>query len=583
MDITPTGAIPEPLGYSGGMPPASPAPAPHPAGFRFRPWMAGAGGAVVALGAIGALSASLLLKSGPGIDKMVPDNTGLYATVYLDPSLPQKVNLLRMAHHFPDLHTDAQLTQKLNDSLDQALKETGLTYSKDIAPWLGARISSVTDFGIKPTTAVLFASKDDAAAGAALAKVRSSVPGKKLTWSTETYQGVTLSVGTNAGATTVYALVDHTAVLADSDGIVRDIIDTDTGKRATLQSTADYIATVALLPSDRLVLAYVNGPALVGMLKTEISKQGLATTTPIPDSAWKELGAFRGMGLTLAAGTDGLTGDVEVKVDSTKLDAAGRAALTSTRHNALLGWIPQRAFAVMATSGLKSSLQSGLDQAGTLDASTRDSLTQLGLLGPSGVVAHLTGDLAVEVESPAPQQIGGAILIGTTDPAGMQIFLTKLGTIAEFAASSSVPGSGLAATPAQKSVYKGVTIVTFPVSGLNAPGIAPSFAVTNGIGIVASSPAEIHDLIDAHSSGTSIAQATNFAATRAATFANPQSFLYVDVTATASAILSYVPAAQRGSYDSQVAPNLAPVKAIMVASNGQPDRISERVFVLIPN
>lgn len=547
--------------------------------------MIAAGAAVVGAGAIGALAFTLLLKPGPGIDRMVPDDAGLYATVYLDPSVPQKANLVRMAHHFPDLRTDQQLTQKLNDWLDQALKDTGLSFTRDVQPWLGSRLTTVGEFSSRPTGALLIASKDDAAAQAALARVRTSQPGKTLTWSTTTYQGVSLSVGTGHGMTTVYAYFDHTAVLADSEGIVHAVIDTDQGKRGSLLQTADYQATVALLPSDRLVLAYLNGPRLLEMLKAQASTR-LKGAAPlkVPDSAWRELAAFRGIGMTLAAGSDGLLGDVEIKIDASKLDTTMKNAIAqSARRNALLAWIPQRAFGVLASNGLKSGLQSAIDQTGALDAQASDSLKQLGLLGNNGVIAHLTGDLALEIESPTARTIGGAVLIGTSDPAGMQIFLTKLGTIAELAAPSSSVSGSLTATPALKSTYKGVPITSFPISGLGVTGLAPSFAVTQGVGIIASSPAAIRSLIDAHSGGTTIARAANFAAVKAATFADPQNFLYVDVSETVDAILSYVPPAQRGTYDREVAPNLAPVKAVMIASQGQSDRLSERVFVLIPN
>jgi hypothetical protein len=260
-----------------------------------------------------------------------------------------------------------------------------------------------------------------------------------------------------------------------------------------------------------------------------------------------------------------------------------RALAQSSRRNALLAWVPERALGVLASNDVKSGIQSALDQASpTMDAQTRDSLQQFGLLGDKGVIAHLTGDLALEVEAPAAKKIGGAVLIGTSDASGMQAFLTRLGTLAELGNLGSGPGGSSSALSVQKSTYRGVSITSFPISGLVSPDLVPSIAVTQGAGIVASSPAEVRSLIDAHLAGTTIARAHNFAAVAAATFADPQSFLYVDVTATTDAILSYVPAADRRTYDT-ARTNLAPVKAFMVASHQQPDRLSERVFILIPS
>jgi hypothetical protein len=568
----------------GGAQPLQPlAPAP-PSGFRLPRWLPVAGAGLVAAGAIGALAVGLLLKSGPGTDRMIPVNASLYATVYLSPSVPQKANLLRLAHRFPDLRTDQQLTSKLNSTMNEGLKETGLSFEKDIQPWLGSRLSAVAQFSDHPSGALLFDAKDDAKAIATLARLRTTPQGKQLSWSDSTYNGVTVSTGTGKGSmTTVYAFLDHTAVVASSVTLLQDIIDTDKGKGATLFTDANYQATVALLPSDRLVLAYVSGPSLLATIKTEVTKQATGSLT-VPDSAWQELAAFRGLGMTLAAGTDGLSGELEVKLDASKLSAATRQSLTQSSHrNALLQWVPQRAFGVVSSTGIKTGIQSALAQPGTLDAQTKQSLEQFGVLGSNGVIAHLTGDLAVEVEETAPRSLGGAFLVGTNDAPGMQIFLTKIATLVQLSGGTGSLNLNTLNTPVEKSTYHGVTITSFPIPDLGVPGVAPAFAVTGGVGILASSPAEIRAIIDAQRNGGNITSADHFVAASAATFRAPQGFFYLDVSEATTAILDYAPAASLSSYDAKAAANLAPVKAVLIASQGSSDRISERIFILIPN
>src|SRR5439155_1649332 len=102
---------------------------------RYRRLLIPAGGLVV-VGAAAAAALVLVLTPRTSVEKMVPATVDVYAVANLDPSLSQKVNLLRAVHRFPDTSTD----QKLGEQLDKALKDSGITFSGDIQPWLGAQV-----------------------------------------------------------------------------------------------------------------------------------------------------------------------------------------------------------------------------------------------------------------------------------------------------------------------------------------------------------------------------------------------------------------------------------------------------------
>ena len=123
---------------------------------------------VVAGGVIGAF-AFLLRGSSDVLTKMVPSDASVYATVYLDPALGQKLALRDLVHRFPATDTSAEIDQRLSRFFDQGLQVTNLSFQSDIRPWVGSQAGVVVRIGATSTDfALLVASKDDAAAQAAL-------------------------------------------------------------------------------------------------------------------------------------------------------------------------------------------------------------------------------------------------------------------------------------------------------------------------------------------------------------------------------------------------------------------------------
>src|SRR5207253_10039667 len=97
------------------VPPAAPgaAAAPQCWFLRHRRLLIPAG-AVLALGAVSAAAVLILAKQTSTIEKMVPASADVIAVANLDPSVAQKVNLLRAVHSFPDYKTDKAIADKLD-------------------------------------------------------------------------------------------------------------------------------------------------------------------------------------------------------------------------------------------------------------------------------------------------------------------------------------------------------------------------------------------------------------------------------------------------------------------------------------
>src|SRR6202521_4600229 len=398
--------------------------------------------AVLALGAVSAAAVLLLVKPSGGVEKMVPATTDVIAVANLDPSVTQKVNLLRAVHSFPDYKTDKAIT----DKLDQLLKDSDLSFSGDVQPWLGSEIGVSARLNLVSTNdspaAVYLVSRDDTKALAMLAKLRASKYGKKLQWKDETYSGITISVGTPSNTTdktAAYSYVDHVVVFATSSAQIHEIIDTDQGRAPRLVDSNDYKATLAALPSDRLCFFFFNGKSLVAGVKKQM------TTTPALSLALKNMNdvdALQGIGATLSANGDGLLADVLVKLDQSKLSPATRETFAhSGRADAIVSWIPKSSDAFLAITSLNRTIQTVLDQSGN-QASVKAGTDAVGLTGPGGVLPHLTGDAGLEVEFGRTGLPAGAILLGTDNAQSMNAFFAKLLALAEGVAGSSFGGSG---------------------------------------------------------------------------------------------------------------------------------------------
>jgi Protein of unknown function (DUF3352) len=572
--------------------PIAPSVAPRPWFARYRHLLIAAGG-VVALGAVSAAAVLLLVKPSATVEKMVPASQQLIVVANVDPSVSQKVNLLRAVHSFPDVKTDAAIDAKL----DQVFKDSGFTFSGDIKPWLGPQVAVSAKLDLASAknspAAVYIASRDDTKAKAMLAKLRAGKYGTKYQWKDETYNGITISIGTPTQASqpsAAYSLVDHVVVFATTGAQIHEIIDTDQGRAARLVDSSDFKATLAGLPSDRLGYLYVNGKSLMAGVKKEM------TTTPSLSLALKGLNdvdALQGIGATVSANGDGVLADVLVKLDQSKLSPVTRDALAHPgRAETIVSWVPKKSDAFLAITSLNKTIQSLLDQSGN-QASVKTATDGFGLTGPGGVLPHLTGDAGLEVGFASNGIPAGAIVLGTNDAASMNAFFGKLLVLAEGAAGFGFSGSGAGSTSAlqppashiTKTTYRGVAITSWTsavLGSLGAGALSPSYAVLDGMGILGSTPAEVKAIIDAHKDGATIASDSTYKTASAASLSRPSAIIYLDIAKLVEAIRTSPLGAQAGlKSGSALSANVQPVKAVIITATSDADKATERFFVIV--
>ncbi len=523
---------------------------------------------VVAGIAVGAL-AFALRGSSDTISKLVPSDASVYATVYLDPALSQKLAIRNLMKKFPAVDTTGELNNRLNEFFDSAFEGSGISFEKDIAPWVGGQVGAVVKVEKTATSAaLLIASKDDAAATTSLSKLKAQLANSGDSFTTEQHAGVTLAIGTPSSGTDkhVFGMVGHTVIFASTTPIAESVIDTSQGSHPNITSTSGYANVQKGLPKDRLAMVFIDAAPLIQDLEQNVSSAATAAL-PGPVTA---LEAYRAAGIAVSAADSGVTIDVSVDLDASKLSAEQRAALTAAPHdNTTYRFVPRSSYVLIAGENLDQTIHDGLNAAIEQDPSVKDGTDQLGLTGSGNVVDTLTGDYSLTA-GPG-YETGGfpgvALVAGTKDPAKMQHFLGDL-------------LGGLTGTPSQTEQYQGVTITSWQAPSDSFIPVSPAYAVTDGMAIVALSPDEIKGVIDAKG-GTNITDSVNYQAAQAAAVSNTTSVFYVDVEAVAAAVRDQLPADARETYDANVQPNLQHVKAFLMTGGGSIDHQSLRMFVLV--
>lgn len=523
----------------------------------------------VAGATVGAL-AFALRGSSDSLTRLVPSDATAYATVYLDPGLGQKLALRDLIKKFPATSSTSKLNQRIDDFFEQAFSDSGMSFRSDIQPWLGSQLGGFIRFdGSKTSGALLIASKDDAKAASSMAKLKSSLEGQGDRFTTEQHGGVTITVGkpSDGGDTQdVYAIVGHTVVLASSQAVAEEVVDTTQGGHANISTSSEFSRVQDGLPKDKLALVFVDAAPLIKRFEAGVGPAAAA----VP-GALQSLEAYRGAGIALSAASNGIAMDVSVDMDPSKAQG-GACPDTAGHQNTVLRFVPRTAYALIAGECLNGTLHKTIDSIIQQDPSAKDAISQYGLAGPNSIIDHLTGDFALTAGPPAGSVgfPGVALLAGTNDQSAMTRFLDGLAT--------NLSG-GPVGSSWQTTQYQGVTISYAPAAGDTLP-ISPAYAVTDGMAIVAGSPDEIKAIIDAKG-GTNVTDSPNYRAAFAGGIPNPGGTMFVDIEAVAAAVRDQLSPDQRRSYDADLEPNLRPLKAFALSSSSQPDHQAVRIFVLI--
>ena len=516
-----------------------------------------AAAAVVVLGAGGAAAYMLMAGSDAKLLERVPATADVTFTVNLDPAAGQKLNMIRMITAFPDVGDEQELRRQLNEALDEALADTGLT--RDDLDWVGSGVAGFVDLdrGLEePRGAVLLAVDDEEGANAALdALVRASEDrGERIT--IEERDGVRVYTNGDEGMGAA-ALVDGVMVFASGESVIDEVIATvDDGD--SLAASPTFTATMAELPEDHLAMAYVNVPDLMESLDEYMAGAGV-----VPGQLNSE--GVEGAAATISAEPTGFAIDAFATVDASQLTDEQRAALGDDHVNALVGLVSADAFGFAAQTGIDVTIRQALDDLAQQDPAIAAELERFGVSGPGGLASIIGPDMAFEVTPGTPLTVGGAFMVTTTDPAAMRTLMDRwAGQL-----GPTLPGGGRWI----EAEHAGVAFVY-----LGGPAELPvAYGVVDDVAVIAASPDELMRIVDlSQGSGDSIGDDPGYAVA-SARVPTEDAVLYLNVDDIVAAVSEQIDAQIAAQLDA-----LEPVATLTIGTSSDLEGSRVRVFVEIP-
>ena len=576
--------------------------------------------------ALAALTAFALLRvPADALSPMVPESSVLYVTAEIQPSGTQALTLSGLAAKFPVLSDTSTRARWVDSLLDDALNGSGLDAS-DVLPWLGPQIglsvgSQALASGDSGGAYAVYVSTDDpSATQAALQKhqqaASTSEDGVTYSFSTQTYQGVTItaitesldifqSICSNLGEGScpspspsstsdlvsdgAYAIVGNALELAGSTSYLEQIIDTEQERSSSIESSPDYQRVLGQLPADRLGLFFMDYPGLVSMLQGDASALQGEGASLQPEL--QALQAYQGMGVSVAAESDGLAIDAVTDYDPGQLSADQQAMLgAAPDQNAAAGLTPAGVVAFYGFTGVQYMVRELVDELESVSPDVGSFLNQSGL---GAALADLTGDLGLELDDQngAP---AGALIVSTTDPTATRQFLdtslppliSNLLDLAELGAPScsQALGGGIECAPEggagatlSHDTYQGADISELAISN---SGVTLAWTVVDGEAIIATSPSEVKAIIATSQGAPSLAQSAGYAQTAGS---QPSVAVgYIDMSQLSTLIEQILGPANQSSFDTNVLPNLRPISSISVTATNTSGETADHILIQVP-
>ncbi len=530
---------------------------------------------LVLAGAAGAAGFMLLRGSGEAILDKIPASADVVVTANLDPAAGQKMNLLRMASKFPALGGQDGLQQRLNETLDDLLRDVGMTH-EDVR-WVGSEVGLYVDVKSAQETsyAALIATDDEDAAAASLQKFRAGLESQGASFHVSDHDGVQITVSTTPEHPS-FAIVEGVVVLGSDEGAVSAVIDTAHGGPAIADDPA-FQRVSGALPQSRLGIGFVNTGQLLGTFGDVVGAAGLTTGVT-------SLDALDGAGISVSAESDGLALDTVMMYDDAKLSDVQRQTLSAADHpNQLIDLIPEGALGMYAVEHLDAAIADQVDRISASDPQADEEFKRLGLTGPGGLVSQLTGDVAAAASPEAgPIPVGGVLMFGTKDPDATSKWLdTTLQSLPLGAGGASCSFEGTCRVIREPVRWATEEHSGIPVTYASGAALPVAYAVIGDVAVLGSSRSQVEHVIDVQRGGGAISEDPRFTSATASV-PTDDGVLYLDVPAIVAVVRGQFPPAEAASFDNQVGAALKPIEAVVAGTKNEPDLQRTRLFIRIP-
>jgi hypothetical protein len=370
---------------------------------------------------ITALLTALVVATGCGSDSssssgpasLVPAGSLIYGEATLHPSADQQAAIDSLIEKFPG---EGSAGERIRGLLDTAVSESdiGLSYSKDIEPWLGDKagffLSSFTS-GADMSGAAIIATDDEAKANDAIDKAKG---GEDASYKGHDYR--TFSGKAAAG------VVDGWVVIGTESGF-KAAVDTAEGGNA-LEDDDAYNKALEGAAQERLGFVYFDTPAFAKQLQS-----GGAPVGPFAELLKDPVLA------TVNATQQG------VRLEATLPKSFTEALPILGQGGKLAADLPADSWLALSQPDLGKTIDGLLDVFGS-SSGGRDALEQQ-LQAATGLdlqkdVLSWMGDWSLFVRGTSLSQLNGALVVETSDEAASKRFIDTVARLVGKAADAHV-------------------------------------------------------------------------------------------------------------------------------------------------
>jgi Protein of unknown function (DUF3352) len=347
-------------------------------------------------------------SSSSGAASLAPAGALIYGEATLAPDEDQQAAINALIERFPG---EGSAGERIRGLLEKAFAEsdTGLSFKDDIEPWLGDEagffVASLDPTG-DGSGAFMVATDDEDAAGDAIEKAAKG-EGRAATYKGHDYQVIS---GGAAG------VIDGWVVLGNEGGF-KAAVDTAEGG-SPIEDDEAYQTALDGAAEDRLGFVYFNTPAFVDQLKQSGSGAALGPFA----------GVFKDPVLaTLSVNEHG------VLLEANLPESLSKLLPILGEGGDLAGELPADSWLALAQPDLGKTLEYFVEAFGSV-AGGRDVLSQQ-LEAATGLnlerdVLSWMGDWSLFVRGTTVAELGGALVVETTDEAASKRFIDAIARLA---------------------------------------------------------------------------------------------------------------------------------------------------------
>ena len=569
-----------------GVEPVVAAAAPGPNRVR---WAIGLG--VAGLAVVVAIGAILLLGSRPAPEalKYVPADAAVVVEIRMDLPGDQLQKLGNFLAAFPGFLDQTTLPTKIDELLSRLVGNAsggGVNYVTDLKPWLSGpafvAVWAPAGQAAEPNRILLSATTTGS--------VDCNRPFQGQSVGHESYGGRDLFLGavgaSGSEVKQAACVLDGRQALVGDVTSVKAALDAHGGGSGMDRNQA-YAAARAALQGDQLTTIFVNGTAYSTLLSDA------QTNTPISRQLSLLVGSVPAWAMTGVRAEDNAL-VIDSVTGPTPEPAAGatagptQLALPPAHASAIAPLAPANTIFYAETQGVGVGLQNLISRLKAIP----DLGVAFQMLDGAGGAGQLVGwveDAGIIVVNGPDKPTGGLALVAADDATAAQRVSTLSGLIA-FA------GLGNNSVQTRESTIAGVTVTTITLSNLSA--LVPPGQLPPGVDVPADAKVEFsmaakgrviligtgEDFMTAvlnTQAGSALADQAVYKQATARALPNSRTTLYVGVRDIVGLIEGFIPEAEKGPWENDVKPYLAPFQALSMTSTSEASGSHQRVTITV--